>query len=105
MRVDNRVTQVPPPKLMTTGTTKTLVAVQRMVDATVPEDNSLRIRTVPRHQLEDLLRVETVPTAPVETAALLVTATLVVEAAVARAPHTGLAGEPATGAIAEAEAT
>jgi ribosomal protein L12E/L44/L45/RPP1/RPP2 len=61
-----------------------------MVDATVPEENSHRISIVPGHQLEDLLTAATVSA---------------VEAAPAGAPHTGLAGEPMAGAIAEAEAT
>jgi hypothetical protein len=99
MRVENRVTQVPPPELVTTGTTKPLVAVQRMLDATVPEENSHRIPTIPGHQLVDLLRAATVPATP------LVTATLVVEAAAAGAPHTRLVGEPAVEAITETEAT
>jgi hypothetical protein len=84
---------------------KPLAAVQQMADATVPEENSHKIPTVPGHQLEDLLRVATVPAAPAEDAAPLVTATLAVEVATAGAPHTGLAGEPVVGAITEAEAT
>jgi hypothetical protein len=79
-------------ELMNTGTTKLLVAIQQMVDATAPEENSHRTPTVPAHQLEDLLRVVTVP------------ATLAVEAVAVGAPHMGLAGELAAGAIAEAEA-
>jgi hypothetical protein len=84
---------------------KLLVAVQRMVDITAPEENNHRIPTVSGHQLEDLLRAVTVTVAPAEGAAPLVTATLAVEAAAAGAPHTGLVGEPVAGAIAEAEAT
>jgi hypothetical protein len=75
-----------------------------MVDATVPEESSHRIPTVPGHQLEDLLRAATVPRAPAEAAPSLVTMTLVVEAAAAGAPHTGLVGEPAAKAITEVEA-
>jgi hypothetical protein len=76
-----------------------------MVDATVPEESSHIIPTIPGHQLEDLLRAATVPVALAEAAAPLVTVTLVVEAATAGAPHTGLAGDPAAGAITEAKAT
>jgi hypothetical protein len=84
---------------------KPLVAVQRVMDATVPEENSHRIPTAPGHQLEDLLRAATVSAAPAEAATPLVTVTLLVEATSVGAPHTGLAGEPVVGAIAEAEAT
>jgi hypothetical protein len=75
------------------------------MDATVLEENSHRIPTVPGHQLEDLLRAAIVPAAPVAAAAPPVTVMLVAEAAAAGAPHTGLAGEPAAEATAEAEAT
>jgi hypothetical protein len=61
-----------------------------MVDATVPEENSHRIPTVPGHQLKDLLKAATVSAAPAEAAAPLVTATLAMEAATAGAPHTGM---------------
>jgi hypothetical protein len=105
LRVDNRVAQVPPAELVTTHTTKPLVLVRRMVDVTVPEENSHRIPSAPGHQLEDLLRAATVPAAPAEAVAPVVTATLAVEVAAAGAPHTGLVGEPAVEAIAEAEAT
>jgi hypothetical protein len=84
---------------------KPLVAVQWVTDATVPEENSDKIPTVPGHQLEDLLRVVTVLVAPALVATPLVKVMLVVEVTTAGAPHTGLAGEPATEAIAEAEAT
>jgi hypothetical protein len=53
----------------------------------------------------DLLRVATVPAAPAVTALSFLIAILVAEAATARAPHTGLEGEPVAEAIAEAEAT
>jgi hypothetical protein len=75
------------------------------MDTTILEENSHRTPTVPRHQLEDLLRAVTVPVAPVVVAALLVMAMLVAEAAAAGAPHTGLAGELVAEAIAGAEAT
>jgi hypothetical protein len=47
MRVDNRVTQVPLSEFVSPGTTKLLVAVQRMVDATSPEENNHRTPIVP----------------------------------------------------------
>jgi hypothetical protein len=75
------------------------------MDATVHEENSHRTPTVLGHQLEDLLRVVTVPAAPVVVAALLIMVMLVAEAAAAGAPHTALEGEPVAEAIAEAEAT
>jgi hypothetical protein len=94
-----------PPELVTTRTTKPLVAVQRMADATVPEGNCHKIPTAPRHQLEDLLRAAIVPVVLVGATTPQVTATLVVEAAAVGAPHMGLAGEPAMEVIAEAEDT
>jgi hypothetical protein len=84
---------------------KTQVAVQRIMDATVLEENSHRTPTVLEHQLEDLLRAVTVLAAPVVVVALLLMVMLAAEAAVAGAPHTGLAGEPVVEAIARTEAT
>jgi hypothetical protein len=84
---------------------KPQVAVQRIMDATVLEENSPRTPTIPGHQREDLLRVVTVLAAPVVVAALLVTVMLAAEAAAAGAPHTGLEEEPVAEVIAEAEAT
>jgi hypothetical protein len=104
MRVDNKVTQAPPPELANTRTTKPQVAVQRIMDATVLEENSPRTPTVPGHQWKDLLRVVTVVVAPVVVVALLVTVMPAAEAAAAGAPHTGLEEEPVEEAIAEAEA-
>jgi hypothetical protein len=75
------------------------------MDATVPEENSHKIPTVPGHQLKDLPKAVIVSAAPALVAAPLVMVMLVAEAAVAGAPHTGLAGESAAEAIAEAEAT
>jgi hypothetical protein len=84
---------------------KPQVAVQWIMDAIVLEENSPRIPTVPRHQLEDLLRVVTVLAAPVVVMALLVMVMLVAEAAAAGAPPTGLEEELVAEPIAEAEAT
>jgi hypothetical protein len=75
------------------------------MDATVLEENYRRTPVVLGHQPVDLLRVATVPAAPVVVAALLLMVMLVVEAAAVGAPHTGLAGELVAEAIAEAEAT
>jgi hypothetical protein len=62
------------------GTTKLLVAVQRMVDATAPEENNHRTPTVSGHQLEDLLKAAIVLVVPAEAAVVLVTPTAVAEA-------------------------
>jgi hypothetical protein len=51
---------------------KLQVAVQRIMDTTVLEENSPRTSTVLGHRLEDLLRVVTVLLAPMVVAALLV---------------------------------
>jgi hypothetical protein len=105
MRVDNKVTQAPPPELANTRTMKPQVAVQQIMDATVLEENCPGTATVLGHQLEDLLRVATVLAMLVAVVALLIMVMLVVEVAAAGAPHTGLEGEPVAEAIAEAEAT
>jgi hypothetical protein len=89
---------------MNPGTTKLLIAVQRMVDVIAPEENNHKTSTISGHQLEDLLRATTVLAAPAEAMMALVLATPVAEAAAAGAPHTMLAGELAA-AIAGAEAT
>jgi hypothetical protein len=84
---------------------KPQVTVQQIMEATALEENSPRTPTIPGHQRENVLKVVTVLAAPVVVAALLVTVTLVAEAAAAGAPHTGLKEELVTKAIAEAEAT
>jgi hypothetical protein len=81
------------------------VVVQQTMDATVLEENYRRTPTVLGHQPVDLLRVATVPAAPVVTAMSFLMVMLVAEVAAAGAPHTGLAEEPAAKVIAEAEAT
>jgi hypothetical protein len=63
------------------------------MDATVLEENSHGTPTLLGHQLEDLLRVETVLEAPVPVATLIMLM-LVAEVAAAGAPHKGLEGEP-----------
>jgi hypothetical protein len=105
IRVDNWVAQVPLLELMSPGTTKLLVAVQRMVDATAPEENNHRTPTVLERHLEDLLREATVRVAPAEDAVAPAAATAAAEAAAAGAHHTVLEGELVTALIAEAEAT
>jgi hypothetical protein len=104
MRVDNRVTQAPPLRTHEPGTRKLLVAVQRMVDATTPEENNHITPTVLGHQLENLLRAATVMAALEEAAVALVTSTAVAEAAAVRAHHTVLAGELVAVVIAGVEA-
>jgi hypothetical protein len=99
MRVDNRVTQEPPPELVNTRTMKPQVAIQRIMDATVLKENSPRTPIVPGHQLEDLLRVVTVLAAPVVVAVPLIMMTLAVEAAAVGAPPTGREEELAAEAI------
>jgi hypothetical protein len=48
MRVNNRVTQVPPlSELMNPGNMKLLAVVQQMVDVTAPEENNHRTPTTP----------------------------------------------------------
>jgi hypothetical protein len=85
--------------------TKPQVAVQLTTDATVLEENYRLTPTVLGHRPVDLLMVATALAAPVVTAMSSLITILVAEAAAARAPHTGLEGEPVAGAIAAAEAT
>jgi hypothetical protein len=101
MRVDNRVTQVPPPSGISSKTTKPQVAVRISV-ATVLEGSYRLTPTVPGHWLVDPLMVATAPAAPVRSS---LTATLAAEAVTAGAPTTGLAGESGAEATAAAEAT
>jgi hypothetical protein len=74
------------------------------MDATALEENSPRTPTVPGRQLEDLLKVVTVPAVPAVVVALLVIVMLVAEAAAAGAPHNGLEEELVAEAIVEAAA-
>jgi hypothetical protein len=104
MRVDNRVAQVPP---LRTREPDHEATSRSPADngRNVLEENCRRTPTVLGHQPVDLLRAATVSAAPAVVAALLLMATLEVEAAAAGAPHTGLAGELVAEEIAEAEAT
>jgi hypothetical protein len=105
MRVDNRVTQVPPPPSGTASkTTKPLVAVRTSV-ATVLEGSYRPTPTVPRHRPVDRLTVPTASAAPPATVRSSLTVILAVEAVTAGAPTMGLAGEPGVEATAAAEAT
>jgi hypothetical protein len=104
MRVDNRVTQVPPFEL-TKPTTKPQAVVQPTTDATVLEQSYRRTPTAPGHQLEDPLRAATALVALAAVALWWFTVTQAAETVAARAPHTGLEGEPVLEVIAEAEAT
>jgi hypothetical protein len=92
------------PELANTRTMKPQVIVQRIMDATILEENSPRTPIVPGHQLEDLLRVVTVLAAQAVVTALLDMVMLAAEAAAAGAPHTGLEEEPVAEEIVEAEA-
>jgi hypothetical protein len=94
-----------PSELANTRTMKPQVSVQQVMDATVFEEISHRTPTVQGHQLQDLLRAETVPVAPTVVAVLLVMAMLAVEAAVAGGPHTKLEEEPGVEATTKAEVT
>jgi hypothetical protein len=84
---------------------KPQVLVQRTMDAIVLEENYRRTPTVLGHQPVDLLRAAIVLAAPAVVAAPRLMAKLATEAAVAGAPHTGLAEEPVAEATAEDEAT
>jgi hypothetical protein len=102
IRVDNRVTQVPPPPSGTASkTTKPQVAVRTSV-TNVIEGSYRPTPTVPGHRLVDLRMAATAP-APTMRSSL--TVILAVAAATAGAPTTGPAGEPGAEAIAVAEAT
>jgi hypothetical protein len=104
MRVDNRVTQVPPSDVMNPGTIKLPVAIQLMVDATAPVENNHTTPTSLGPQLEDPPKVATVWAVPLEAAVALVAAMVAAGAAAAEAHHTVLAEELVAAAIAEAEA-
>jgi hypothetical protein len=100
MRVDNRVTQVPPSGTAS-KTTKQQVAARTSV-VTVLEGSYQPTPIVPRHRQVDPLMVATAPAATVRSS---LTVILAAEAATAGAPTTGLAGEPGAEATAAAEAT
>jgi hypothetical protein len=104
MRVDNRVTQVPPSSGIASKTTKPQVEVRISV-ATVLEGSYRLTPTVLGHRLVDPLMVATAPAAPAATVRLSLTATLTAEAMTAEAPTTGLAVEPGAEATAAVEAT
>jgi hypothetical protein len=103
MRVDNRVTQVPPSGT-SSKTTKSQVAVRTSV-VTVLEGSYQPTPTIPGHRLVDLLMVATVPTVPTATVRSSLTVILAAEAVKAGAPTMGLAGEPGAEATAAVEAT
>jgi hypothetical protein len=84
---------------------KPQAAVQPTTDATVLEESYRRTPIALGHQLEDLLRVVTALAALAAVMLWWLTVTPAAEAAAAGALHTGLVGEPAAEAIAEAEAT
>jgi hypothetical protein len=101
MRVDNRVTQPPPPG---TATTKPQVAVRTSV-VTILE---LSCRPIPTVLVQRPAGPPKVATAPQLLAAIVRSfpiATLAAEAATAEAPNMGLAGGPVAEVIAAVEAT
>jgi hypothetical protein len=105
MRVDNRVTQVPPSELMNPDTMKLPVVVQQMVDATAPAENNHRTLTALGPQLEDPPRVATARAASAVAETALVAATTAVEAAAAGAHRMALEEELVAAATAGVEAT
>jgi hypothetical protein len=104
MRVDNRVTQVPPSGTAS-KTTKPQVAMELTTVATVPEGSYRPTPTEPRHRLVDLLMVATAQAAPAATVRSSLIVILAAEVATVGAPTTELAGEPGAEATAAAEAT
>jgi hypothetical protein len=105
MRVDNKVTQVPPLRSHEPRHHKLLVAVQQMVDATTPEENNHRTPTALGSQLEDPPGAATARAASAEAAAALVAATAATKVVAAGAHLTVLAGKLVAAAIAKAKAT
>jgi hypothetical protein len=103
MRVDNRVTQVPPSGTAS-KTTKPQVVVRTSI-AIVLEGSYRPTPTVPGHRPVDPLMVATAPAAPSATVRSSLTVILAAEAETAGAPIMGLAREPGAEATAAAEAT
>jgi hypothetical protein len=104
MRVDNRVTQVPPVRNRQPDN-KATSRIPADNGRNVPKDCYRLTPTVLRHRLVDLLMVATVPAAPTVTVISSLTAILVAEAATAGAPRTELARELGAEATAAPEAT
>jgi hypothetical protein len=100
MRVDNRVTQVPPSGT-TSKTMKPQVAARAQV-ATVLERSYRLTPTVLGQQPVDPLKVATAPAATRRSSLTII---LAAEAVTVGAPTMGLAGEPGAEATAVAEAT
>jgi hypothetical protein len=101
MRVDNRVTQPPPP-----GTATTKVQVTARTSAvTVLKPSCRPSPTVLVQTPADPLKLATAPLLLVATVRSSPTATLAAEAATAEAPTMGPTGGPVAEAIAAAEAT
>jgi hypothetical protein len=89
MRVDNRLTQVPPLRTREADM-KPQVAVQLTTDAIVLEVTYHRTPTALGHQLVDLLSMETAPAALAAIAPWWLMVMLAAEAVAVGAPHTGL---------------
>jgi hypothetical protein len=102
MRIDSKVTQVPPSGTAS-KTTKPQVVVWTSV-ATVLEGSYRLTPTVPGHRPVDPLMAATTPAAPAPTVRSSLTAILAAEVATAGAPTTGLAGEPGAEATTAGEA-
>jgi hypothetical protein len=101
MRVDNRVTQPPPPG---TATMKPQVALRTSV-VTVLEPSCRPIPTVLVQRPADPLKVATALQLLAAIVRLSLIATLAAEAATAEVPTMGLTGGPVAEAIAAAHAT
>jgi hypothetical protein len=84
---------------------KLQAAVQPTTDATVLEESYRGTPIALGHLLQDLLRAVTTLVALAVVALWWLAATPAAESAAARAPRTGLEGEPMAEAIAEADAT
>jgi hypothetical protein len=105
IRVDNRVTQVPPVR---THEPRHHEATNRSPieeDVTTPLENNHQTSTALGPQLEDPPRVATARPASAVAAAALVAVMAAVGEAAARAHHLALAEEPVAVAIVGAEAT
>jgi hypothetical protein len=103
MRVNNRVTQVPPVRNRQQDNEATSRSVD--IDRNRTRGSYRLTPTVPGHRPVDPLMVATAPVAPAATMRSSLTVILAAEVATAGAPTTGLAGEPGEEATAAAEAT
>jgi hypothetical protein len=105
MRVDNRVTQVPPLRTREPDNHEATSHSPAGNGCNRTEEYYPRTPTVLGLRPAGLLRMVTVLVVPAVVATLLIMVMLEAEAATAGAPHTGLAGKPVVEAIVEVEAT